>query len=67
VFWRAGRGVLDLQVVQHAKYEAWADRNYLRTIPLRAPRGVVFDRNGRTIVETAIRTRSFCCANARRI
>jgi len=40
-----------LQVVQHAKYEAWADRNYLRTIPLRAPRGVVFDRNGRTIVD----------------
>ena len=40
-----------LQVVQHAKYEAWADRNYLRTIPLRAPRGVLFDRNGRVIVD----------------
>ncbi len=34
-----------LQVVQHAKYEQWADKNYLRTIPLRAPRGVLFDRN----------------------
>src|SRR3972149_5585775 len=40
-----------LQVVQHAKYEAWADRNYLRTIPLRAPRGVLFDRDGRVLVE----------------
>jgi len=40
-----------LQVVQHAKYGAWADRNYLRTIPLRAPRGVLFDRNGRVLVE----------------
>jgi penicillin-binding protein 2 len=40
-----------LQVLQHAKYEAWADRNYLRTIPLRAPRGVLFDRAGRVLVE----------------
>jgi penicillin-binding protein 2 len=40
-----------LQVVQHAKYEEWADRNYLRTIPLRAPRGVLFDRDGRVLVE----------------
>jgi penicillin-binding protein 2 len=40
-----------LQVVQHQKYEAWADRNYLRTIPLRAPRGVLFDREGRVLVE----------------
>jgi len=40
-----------LQVVQHTKYEEWADKNYLRTIPLRAPRGVLFDRNGRVLVE----------------
>lgn len=40
-----------LQVVQHTKYEAWADKNYLRQIPLRAPRGVLFDRNGRVLVE----------------
>jgi penicillin-binding protein 2 len=40
-----------LQVVQHTKYEAWADKNYLRTISLRAPRGVLFDRNGRVLVE----------------
>ena len=30
---------------------SWADNNYLRTIPLRAPRGVLFDRNGRVLVE----------------
>src|SRR5512141_776921 len=40
-----------LQVVQHAKYGAWADRNYLRTIPLRAPRGILFDRTGRVLAE----------------
>ena len=40
-----------LQVVQHEKYEAWADKNYLRTIPLRAPRGVLYDRTGRVLVE----------------
>src|SRR6187397_948494 len=40
-----------LQVVQHDKYGPWADKNYLRTIPLRAPRGVLFDRNGKVLVE----------------
>jgi len=40
-----------LQVIQHAKYESWADRNALRTISLRAPRGVLFDRHGRVLVD----------------
>ena len=40
-----------LQVVQHAKYEELAANNHLRTIPLRAPRGVIFDRFGRILVE----------------
>lgn len=40
-----------LQVVQHDKYGPWADKNYLRTIPLRAPRGVLFDRNGKVLVD----------------
>jgi penicillin-binding protein 2 len=43
-FWR-------LQVVQHARYEEMAANNHLKTVPLRAPRGVVFDRNGRVLVE----------------
>ncbi len=40
-----------LQVVGHAKYQEMAANNHTRTIPLRAPRGVVFDRDGRVLVE----------------
>ena len=40
-----------LQVVQNAKYEELAASNHLRTISLRAPRGVLFDRSGRVLVE----------------
>ena len=43
-FWR-------LQVLQHARYEEMAANNHLKTVPLRAPRGVVFDRNGQVLVE----------------
>src|SRR4029450_10407919 len=39
------------QIVQHAKYEELAENNHQRTIPLRAPRGVMFDREGRVMVE----------------
>jgi penicillin-binding protein 2 len=40
-----------LQVVQHAKYQEMAENNHQRTLALRAPRGLVFDRNGRVLVE----------------
>jgi penicillin-binding protein 2 len=40
-----------LQVVQHAKYEELAENNHQRTLALRAPRGLVFDRDGRVMVE----------------
>src|SRR5262245_62719506 len=40
-----------LQVVQHAKFEEMAENNHQRTLPLRAPRGVVFDRDGKVLVE----------------
>jgi penicillin-binding protein 2 len=40
-----------LQVVQHAKFEEMAENNHQRTLSLRAPRGVVFDRTGRVLVE----------------
>src|SRR5947208_6054842 len=40
-----------LQVVQHAKYEEMAENNHQRTLALRAPRGVVFDRYGQVLVE----------------
>jgi penicillin-binding protein 2 len=40
-----------LQVVQHAKFEEMAENNHQRTLPLRAPRGIIFDRSGHVLVE----------------
>src|SRR5213592_621932 len=40
-----------LQVVQHAKFEEMAENNHQRTLALRAPRGILFDRDGRVLVE----------------
>src|SRR5258706_11687820 len=40
-----------LQVAQHAKYAELAENNNQRTLALRAPRGVVFDRDGQVLVE----------------
>ncbi len=40
-----------LQVVQHQQYDEMAENNHQRTIALRAPRGLVFDREGRVLVE----------------
>ena len=40
-----------LQVADHGKYREMAENNHLRTIPLRAPRGVLLDRGGRVLVE----------------
>jgi penicillin-binding protein 2 len=44
-------GFWALQVVQHAKYEEMAENNHQRMLPLRAPRGIVFDRDGKVLVE----------------
>src|SRR5262245_52508859 len=40
-----------LQVVQHAYYNELAENNHQRTLALRAPRGLIFDRNGALLVE----------------
>ncbi|MGH9411002.1 MAG: penicillin-binding protein 2, partial [Vicinamibacterales bacterium] len=40
-----------LQVVQHQQYNEMAENNNQRTLALRAPRGLVFDRDGRVLVE----------------
>jgi penicillin-binding protein 2 len=40
-----------LQIAQNAKYVELAESNHQRLLPLRAPRGVMFDRNGRVLVE----------------
>jgi len=40
-----------LQIIQHARYQELAENNHQRTLALRAPRGVLFDRNGKVLVE----------------
>src|SRR6188472_1150229 len=40
-----------LQIVQGQKYAEMAENNHQRTLALRAPRGVLFDRNGKVLVE----------------
>src|SRR6185503_5117 len=40
-----------LQVVQTDKFVEMANSNYQRTLALRAPRGVLYDRSGRVLVE----------------
>jgi penicillin-binding protein 2 len=39
------------QIIQHAKFQEMAENNHQRELPLRAPRGVLFDRDGRVLVE----------------
>src|SRR6202035_3929644 len=51
VFSMLAVGFWVLQVVQHAKFAELAENNNQRTLALRAPRGVVFDRNGQVLVE----------------
>src|SRR5262249_21639043 len=43
-----------LQVVQHARYEEMAENNHQRTLALRAPRGLVLDRDGKVLVENRL-------------
>jgi penicillin-binding protein 2 len=40
-----------LQVVRHQQYETMAENNHQRKLALRAPRGVLFDRNMHVLVE----------------
>src|SRR5919106_924591 len=40
-----------LQVAQHARFEEMAENNHQRTLALRAPRGIVFDRHGKVLVD----------------
>lgn len=39
------------QVVQHDQYQLRAEKNRLRAVPLAAPRGIIYDRNGRIVAE----------------
>src|SRR4029434_1753980 len=40
-----------IQIVQHQKYQEMAENNHQRTQALRAPRGVVFDRTLKPLVQ----------------
>ena len=51
VFLALAVGFWYFQIVQHAKFEELAENNHQRTLALRAPRGIMFDRNGRVLVE----------------
>lgn len=39
------------QVVQHAQFKEMAENNHQRTLTLRAPRGIMYDRTGKLLVE----------------
>ena len=39
------------QILGHGKYQLQSETNRLRQIPLPAPRGVIYDRNGRVMAE----------------
>jgi penicillin-binding protein 2 len=51
VFAALAVGFWVLQIVEHQKFEEMAENNRQRTLALRAPRGVVFDRDGKVLVE----------------
>src|ERR1700742_2472260 len=44
-------GFWGMQVVEHAKFEEMAENTHQRTLALRAPRGIVFDRDLKVMVE----------------
>jgi penicillin-binding protein 2 len=46
-----GGGFWFFQIAQHTRFKEMAENNHMRTLPLRAPRGVIFDRHGRVVVE----------------
>src|SRR5438105_219877 len=43
--------VFRTQILGHGKYQLQSETNRLRPIPLPAPRGVIYDRNGRVLAE----------------
>lgn len=41
-----------LSVLQYDHYQELARRNHIRTVPLRAPRGIIYDRDGRVLADS---------------
>src|SRR5437763_3598620 len=42
------------QILGHGKYQLQSETNRLRPIPLPAPRGVIYDRNGKLIADNVV-------------
>ncbi|MGH7719699.1 MAG: penicillin-binding protein 2 [Gemmatimonadaceae bacterium] len=40
------------QIMQHSRYTLQSEENRLREVPLAAPRGLIYDRNGQVIAES---------------
>jgi penicillin-binding protein 2 len=51
VFSALALGFWYFQIIEYAKFYELAENNHQRTLSLRAPRGMLFDRNGRVLVE----------------
>jgi penicillin-binding protein 2 len=51
IFLALGVSFWVLQIVQGRKYMEMAENNHQRTLALRAPRGVLFDRHGKVLVD----------------
>jgi penicillin-binding protein 2 len=47
-------GFFRSQILQHQKYALQSETNRLRELPLPAPRGVIYDRNGKVIADNVI-------------
>ena len=49
-----GAGFFRTQVLEHAEYKLQSETNRLREVPLPAPRGVIYDRNGKAIADNVV-------------
>jgi len=49
-----GAGFFRTQVLEHDDYKLQSESNRLREVPLPAPRGVIYDRNGKPIADNVV-------------
>ena len=49
-----GAGFFRTQVLEHDEYRLQSETNRLREVPLPAPRGVIYDRNGKPIADNVV-------------
>jgi penicillin-binding protein 2 len=47
-------GFVRTQVLEHAVYRLQSETNRLREVPLPAPRGVIYDRNGKPMADNVV-------------